>query len=343
MQFSFYPNHDYACPHIRHCPHLGGAALGTLVLAAEEQTEWMEAFQRQIDSLRAEDTVKYHKIEEQAARIEQLERELKAERQKQFKAKKEEPPKADPSDAAPPVGEKKRGAPKGHPGWYRKRPVSFDRLIVVPAPCECPNCGGAVKARPDRAVYDHLQEDWIDGRRVVTCFRHEQGRCRKCRRWVRKAGPGELLRAMIGPHLRAASLFLQFDIGLTTRKVVRAIAGLAEFHFVAASLLRFSREAASNAKPLADDVAEKLRACEANNVDETYYRVEAKPAYVWFHGNEHLAHFYITGTRSGQVSRTILGEDYRGGLITDCYSGYDRHATLLKQKCLSHVKRSAED
>ena len=217
---SFYPNHDYACPHIRHCPHLGGAALGTLVLAAEEQTEWMEAFQRQIDSLRAEDTVKYHKIEEQAARIEQLERELKAERQKQFKAKKEEPPKADPSDAAPPVDEKKRGAPKGHPGWYRKRPVSFDRLIVVPAPCECPNCGGAVKARPDRAVYDHLQEDWIDGRRVVTCFRHEQGRCRECRRWVRKAGPGELLRAMIGPHLRAASLFLQFDIGLTTRKVV---------------------------------------------------------------------------------------------------------------------------
>jgi hypothetical protein len=38
-----------------------------------------------------------------------------------------------------------------------------------------------------------------------------------------------MLRARIGPNLRAASLFLQYDIGLTTRKVVRAIAGLAQF------------------------------------------------------------------------------------------------------------------
>ena len=148
---------------------------------------------------------------------------------------------------------------------------------------------------------------------------------------------------MIGPNLRAASLFLQYDIGLTIRKVVRTVAGLAQFDFVPASLLRFGQEAARKARPLAQDVAEKLRACDANHADETYYRIDGKPAYVWFHGNEDLAHFYVTGTRSGKVSRTILGEDYQGGLITDCYSGYDRHATKIKQKCLSHLKRSAED
>jgi hypothetical protein len=160
---------------------------------------------------------------------------------------------------------------------------------------------------------------------------------------VKQLGLGELPRAMIGPNLRAASLFLQYDIGLTTRKVVRAVAGLAQFAFVPGSLLRFSKEAAAKARPLAQDVVEKLRACDANHADETYYRVAAKPAYVWFHGNEDLAHFCITGTRSGMVSRTILGDDYRGGLVTDCYSGYDRHRTTLKQKCLSHLKRAAED
>jgi hypothetical protein len=123
---------------------------------------------------------------------------------------------------------------------------------------------------------------------------------------------------------------------------VRTIAGLAEFHFVPASLLRFGKEAARNAKPLAQDVAEKLRACEANHADETYYRIDGKPAYVWFHGNEDLAHFCVSQTRSGSVSRTILGADYRGGLHMDCYSGYDRHQTPIKQRCLSHLKRSAE-
>lgn len=343
MHFVFYPHHEFGCPHVGHCPHLGGASLGGLVLAADEQTEWTASLLRQVDSLQAENTAKFHKIEELIARNEQLERELKAERQKQFKCKKEEPCPEVPPEVTLSQEKSKRGAPVGHPGWYRQRPTTFEALIPVAAPHRCPHCDGSVKARPDRPLHDHLQEDWIDGKRVVVCYRHEAGRCRQCRRWVQQAGPGELLRAMIGPNLRAAALFLQYDIGLTTRKVVRAVAGLAQFAFVPGSLLRFGQEAARKAQPLAQDVAEKLRACTANHADETYYRVEAKPAYVWFHGNEDLAHFCITGTRSGAVSRTILGADYQGGLITDCYSGYDRHRTPLKQKCLSHLKRSAED
>ncbi len=342
MHFCFYPDHQYGCPHVGHCPHLGGAALGTLVSAAHRQTDWMDALHRQIDSLRAENTAKYHKIEEQAARIEQLDRELKAERQKQFKAQKQEPREPEPAEGAPIPGEKKRGAPVGHPGWYRKRPTDFDRLVLVPAPCKCPYCDGSIKRRPDLPAYDHIQEDWIDGRRVATCYRHEEGRCRKCRRWVQQPGEGELQRKMIGPNVRAASLFLQYDIGLTVRKVVRSIAGLTQFPFVPATLLSFGKEAAQKAKPLAQDVAEKLRACDATHADETHYRIDGKPAYVWFHGNEHLAHFCVTGTRKGMVSRTILGEDYSGGLHMDCYSGYDRHKTTIKQRCLAHLKRSAK-
>ena len=344
MHFVFYPKHEYGCPHVGHCPHLGGASLGSLVLAADDGTEWTDSLLRQIDALRAEGTAKYHKIEELTAKVEQLERELKAERQKQFKRKKEEPAE-EQADSTASQGQKKRGAPQGHPGWYRQRPSEFDQLVLVPAPCHCPHCGRSVKARPDCPVYDHLQEDWIDGHRRVVCYRHEAGRCTnpKCRRWVQQAGLGELLRKMIGPCARAAAIFLQYDIGLTTRKVVRTVAGLAQFHFVPASLLAFGKEAARRAKPLAKDVAEKLRACDANHADETYYRIDGRPAYVWFHGNEDLAHFYISGTRSGMISRAILGLDYQGGLITDCYSGYDRHKTRIKQKCLSHVKRTAAD
>ncbi len=35
--FSFYPRQEHNCPNVSHCPHLGGAALGTLVLMANEQ------------------------------------------------------------------------------------------------------------------------------------------------------------------------------------------------------------------------------------------------------------------------------------------------------------------
>jgi transposase len=249
MHFVFNAKHEYGCPHVRHCPHLGGASLGFLVDAADEQTEWTDSLLRQIDTLRTENTAKYQKIEALTAEIEQL----------------------------------------------------------------------------------------------TMCFRHEEGRCKRCRRWVYQAGAGEILRAKIGPQMRARAMFLRFDIGLPLRKVAGAVAGLDSLQCSPAALLGFEKHAAEKARPLARDVARKLRACEVNHADETYWTINAHRAFAWFHGNEHLAHFSICGTRSGRISRRILGKDYEGALVTDCYAGYDRHTTKIKQKCLLHLQRTAKD
>ena len=345
MPYLFFPDLTKNCPNVDHCPHLAGVALGSVVRSANANEDSYQAMLRQIDALRAENTTKYQKIEEQAARIEQLERELKAERQKQFKAatkvEEDEQDPNSPEKAAP----KKRGAPVGHPGWFRPTPTLFDRIIFAPAPERCPHCKAVVRARPDLPPDDHPQEDFIDGQPITTCYRHEAGRCtnRKCRRWVQQPGEGEILRAKIGPEMRARGLFLRFDIGLSHRKVVSAVQGLDSLSFVPATLLGFEKQAAKMAAPLAHDVAKKLRACEVNHADETYYRISGKPAYVWFHGNEHLAHFHICGTRSGKISRKILGKDYAGGLVMDCYAGYNRHATKIKQRCVQHLKTTAKN
>ena len=344
MSFVFYPKHQYGCPNVMHCPHLGGAALGSVVFQANENEEQRSWLFRQLDGSRDENAAKTRRIAELLQRVEQLEAELKAERQKQFKA-------ARPEEDELPAGvdgerqPKKRGAPVGHPGWFRPTPTHIDRTLDVPAPSRCPHCGSAVFPRPDLARYEHIQEDRLDGQRTVTCYRHEEGRCTNpnCRLWVRQAGDGEILRAKIGPQTRARGMFLRFDIGLPFRKVVDAMKGLDCFHFTPAALLGFEKQAAQTARPLAHDVAKKLRACEVNHADETHYSIDGRHAYVWFHGNEHLAHYSICGTRSGKISRKILGADYAGGLVTDCYAGYDRHATKIKQRCLQHLKRTAKN
>ena len=50
MGFSFYPKHEHNCPNVSHCPHLGGAALGTLVLLANEQELSRRALHATIDA-----------------------------------------------------------------------------------------------------------------------------------------------------------------------------------------------------------------------------------------------------------------------------------------------------
>ena len=227
MQFPFYPKHQYGCPVVGNCPHIGGASLGMLVHAASQQTDWTSGLQRQIDSLRKENSANYVKIKEQAARIEQLESELKAERQKQFKRKKEQAAEEDTAERSRPPGPKKL-APVGHPGWYRKRPTDFDQLILV-----APRPIARTAALPSRPGL--IGPSTIISRRIGSRASVRQSAI------VTKpaaaanadagsnAGDGRTARAMIGPHMRAASMFLQYAIGMTTRKIVQAVEGWRSF------------------------------------------------------------------------------------------------------------------
>ena len=50
MPFSFYPKHEHNCANVSHCPHLGGAALGTLVLLANGGEQSRRALHARIDA-----------------------------------------------------------------------------------------------------------------------------------------------------------------------------------------------------------------------------------------------------------------------------------------------------
>jgi hypothetical protein len=232
----------------------------------------------------------------------------------------------------------------GHPGWFRPTPTEYDALVEVAAPVDCPHCGGPVSIYTTQDPTDHLQEDLVAGRRHVTLFRHPPARCRSCRRWVQKAGEGEILGSMIGPQLRAVAVYLHTDIGISLRKVPRAIADLFQFRFTPAALIGFEKLLAANAEPVADDICKKIAAHDgAVHADETYWTLDGKRAYYWVHATEQYIHFQFDTTRAGEVSRELLGVDFAGTLVTDCYSAYDAQGAKAKQKCLSHLARTARD
>lgn len=347
MGFPFYPKHEYGCEHVGHCPHLGGAALGSVVLLANHNHDTYQAQLRTIDQLREEDSRKYQRIVELELQVEQLKLELKLERQNKFKknspdedAQTTDEPTADqtPSDES-----KKRGAPLGHPGWFRPRPETIDRTVQVPAPRRCPLCGGEVRVYEDYEADEHLQEDILEGRRQVTCFVHPAARCRTCRRWVKQEGPDELLGKRIGPHARGMSSFFRTEIGMSTRKVTQAIGGISGLTFTAAAGIGFEIELARRAGPLVEDIEKKVAASDVVHADETGWRMDGHSGEFWFHGNRQLAHFHWDKSRAGEVSRRILGDLFDGVLVTDCYAGYRRHAAGAKQKCLVHLARSARE
>jgi transposase len=352
MNFCFYPRHEYACPHVSHCPHVGGAALSSLVHAANDQGQYLDLLHGQLDFERQRNTKLVAENEELLRELAQTRLELKLERQRKFTCGRNAAENIDPSHPAEtPVSSeqgaktpRKRGAPVGHPGWFRPTPTAYDRLVLVDAPAKCPHCAGAVRSFEKYDPHDHLQEDVVDHVHQVILYRHAAGRCCSCRQWVQQAGPGEILGSRIGPRLRALAMYLRNEIGISYRKVPQALAELYGFSFVAGSLIAFEKVCARLAEPLVDDIAKKIGSSDgAVHADETYSTCNGRRAYYWLHATTEYVHFQFDKSREGQVSRDVLGPHFAGTLVTDCYSGYHAHVAKAKQKCLVHLARRARE
>lgn len=114
MNFPFYPKHEFACPHVSHCPHLGGAALGTLVHLANSSGDSLDYAHRQLDATRKSVSDLVAENEALRREVERLKLELKLERQTKFATNRqrqadtvEDKPTESPSQAEP----RKRGVP----------------------------------------------------------------------------------------------------------------------------------------------------------------------------------------------------------------------------------------
>jgi hypothetical protein len=350
MKFCFWPKHEYACPQVSHCPHLGGASLGTLVLAASDHDDHFRMIYGQLDAERESNVRLVEENEKLRKELEQVRLELKLERQNKFACGRGDTTDAQDGAAAEAATTSsaktpgKRGAPVGHPGWFRPTPTAYGQLVLVPPPKTCPNCEGEVRIYENAEPHDHFQEDIVDHRHQTTCFRHAGGRCLGCRRFVQQAGPGEVLGSRIGPRMRALAIYLRNDIGISYRKVPQALEEMFGFSFVPASLIAFEKVLAKLAEPISADIAKKIGSSDgAVHGDETYSSVDGQRAYYWLHATTQYIHFEFSMSRAGEVSRNVLGDNFTGTLVTDCYSGYHAHVAGAKQKCLAHVARRAHD
>ena len=341
-----HPPWHYQCPYRHNCPHLQG--LSTQWVWEEYQCSHDEHLEhwkiREVQQEELEEAL-FHisKLEEEN---ETLKAKLKALHQRQFKANTKGGRKTSqdgPNDSSAPEKKKKRGAPKGHPGWYRRKPDHVDKIVVVPPPEVCPHCA-CTDLSPMEDMKDHLQEDIVlQPRTHVTHFKHYQAFCAGCNRRVIQAAEGELLNCHIGPTTKAAAVFLRYGLRIPYRKVQQLFDVFFDMPFVPASAMAFDRTATHRGKALYEDLKEKVRASCAVHADETYWRQDGISHYLWYAGNNDLALYHINRHRSSQVAQSILGNHFDGVLNADGYAAYNAVHAKERQTCLAHLIRKSEE
>ena len=94
-------------------------------------------------------------------------------------------------------------------------------------------------------------------------------------------------------------------------------------------------------KPYYKTLEEALKIQEIVHADETSWKVNSIPWYIWCFCNKKLAYFYPIKSRASQVVKDILGEDFEGIVVCDFYAAYN--CIEKTQRCLVHLLRDISD
>jgi hypothetical protein len=314
------------------CPHLNFQAAAKVLAEREylsKRVEEMEGVMRfaedNILSLQTE--IKRLKEEKEA-----LLNELNQVCRRPFK-----PNKKPAEESRPQI---KRGAPYGHRGATRKKPVKIDEYIDV-YPTRCKRCGGDAIT-----VYDtcenHLVED-LEISVKTTCFRHHYGYCRHCQRVIYPVGAAsEIAKSHIGSVARAVSGYLRY-IGIPFRKTQKIFKNIFGLELTHPSLVGFDNQLAENGTMLYEQIKSLVHHSSVIHGDETGWRVDGINHWLWAFTNKELVLYRIERSRSSKVVEATLGKKYDGVIISDFYSAYNRIKAKGKQKCLGHLLAEVKD
>ena len=331
---------DFRCPYRDGCPYLEGLSTGWVFHRYQEVAGTECHYEYQLEELDKELRQERRHSQQVELENQQLRAQLHALHRRQFKGGRK--PATTPPEC-PSVQRKKRGAPVGHPPWTRPRPKQIDLWLEVPAPQRCPDCHGT-DLHPVAEVREHVQEDIVVEPRVITtCYVHHQAHCPHCERDVIIPGPGELLGSYIGPAAKATALYLRYQLNVPTRKISQFFEDFFGLKFVPASAYGFERQAVRRGQPLYADLLEKVRSLAVAHADETSWRNDGQPHWVWYAGNQDLAAFRWHPRRTAEAAQTLLGQKFSGVLVADAFASYNSVEPKDRQSCLSHIKTKAAE
>lgn len=231
---------------------------------------------------------------------------------------------------------RKPGRKHGHPGTRRAAPVHIDQTVEHKL-TECPDCHHPLSA--PCGTHTRIVEDIPPVRPTTTEHVVYEYHCIPCGKKVSAPVTDALPRATIGLRLTLLSAFLHYALGMTTRNICTWLHTFCQFPVTPGGLVLQWQRLAEILKPVYDDLATEARGSAVLNIDESGWRILGRTAWLWCFTSAQLAYYVLTPSRAAPVVKQVLGEGFKGILITDFFAAYDRIQAFAKQRCVVHLLR----
>jgi transposase len=279
--------------------------------------------------------LKYEKeIERLKEELAYIRFELEGLRSKRYKTGRKRPPDELDTPAPSP---KKRGGLFGHIGWFRKRPDKIDRIEELKLTA-CPICGFKGISECEKTE-EHIQEDITLPKAEAVLYKRHYYYCKKCKTVVSPKGTGEIPGSYIGPKAKSLAAFLRYAVKTSERDVRALFEKAFNLKITASSIAGFRSQLKREALPIYHRLMESLKKGSFIHADETSWKVDGDNYWLWKFSNKKICVSHIDKSRGQDVPDKMIGGKYKGVLISDFLSAYNKIDAKAKQRCLVHIMR----
>ena len=259
-------------------------------------------------------------------------------RSKRYKPNKKKPPSD--TQPPPPSSQKKRGGLFGHIGWFRKKPRKIDRIEEVRLD-KCPECGSKDLTECKKA-HEHIQEDIILPKVETILYRKHRYYCKSCKKIISPKGKDEIPGSHIGPRAKAFAIFLRFGIKISERDVSALFRRAFNLKIASSGVAGFMDQLKKEAQPIYNNLLSSLKESSFIHADETGWPIDGFNHWLWKFSNKKICISHIDKSRGQNVVDKMIGSKYKGVLISDFLSAYNKIAAKAKQRCLVHILRDLD-
>lgn len=276
-------------------------------------------------------------VTEQQRLLGEVQAEVTALREEVARLREELDRKGDPPPWAKPKTPPRAKTPRKNRGrGFGRACVADPDEIIEHAVDVCPDCG-----HPLTGGWVYSSHEEIDlPRGPVRVVRHVRlmRRCGVCGREVAPPRTGSVGRHRFSARTMSVVTYLHIAGRLPLRIIQQVLRWLYQVT-VSVGELRAMLDAVTAAGQAAyAHLKEEIRGSPVVQADETSWREDGQPGYVWAVITPDVRYFERHATRSGQVIRDILGEEFSGICGCDGYGGYNR-LDCWKQRCWVHLLR----
>jgi len=287
-------------------------------------------------ALKEENAVFKTTIQDLLMRIEELERMI-FKRPKKKKGEDSAPPTPPMRDAH---GKRRK---KRDAASYRRSIPTEDEVTTTEEHTldACTHCGGHIE---EWDVRDYFIEDIPEPKKEVVHHRIHIYGCTGCGKRQSSIPVPRGNDVVLGPRVKAFILFHTYIIKTSAQEIIASLKTWYNLTISEGEIHLIHQEAASRLLPIYNSIADSLNAVEANNMDETGWKIKGEQWYLWGRGSPTIPEtLYHIGSRGkGNVEQLLDG--FSGCLTSDCYGAYKNlPEDVHHQICWVHLLRNAKD